>query len=1129
MARYKATLLTIELEDGRFSFDVRKSGPAIQLAMEKAQQLYNDTMDLQWIFKPGACGPEDVAAQAASAYYTSGFDVFIGPAGLWSPDNELMQLAMSSITHSTLSILSSSLPYLSSTIDRGTGTGVELRHQPGGLTERKAVEVVGHLANSWNVPIITPVGNTGSIADKTVYPRLTRISRFMQRQFVDMVLLLMNRYKWSHLVIFNDESSLFHDLTGITFDSILEDQEDISWTRYAIFGKTMTREDYQTFLVAARALSRVIVVFVVVTDMIMVFVVVTDMIVVLAGDAVSREFMLVAHALGYTSGEFAFFALTSPAAKVSESIWKRNDPEDEAFESVIFLQLAEEQIQGDSQFQESIINASLRDYNYSYLEEGKEHEDYSNDDDDDDDDDDALLITRSNTYAVKRIDALFRRGVVSVGKAIHSDFPHSTQPSSAILQYYEAVVLYAHVLNETLAADEDPKDGLAITRKMWNRTFQGRTGHLVINENGDRSSDIAIVDLNPDTGVPEIVSIYRSDTRQIEEQLSRGIAWPNGRGPPLDQPVCGFVDEKCDFTEETDRSMIIAVGAIFSILLLVGLLVFGLLFRRWRRISKANLWWWKISPEDLSIRLLPLAGSLASIQSGGLQVRLRKLDIRKPTVSADVLHDFKLLRELVAPNLVRVFGACLESGTPAIVTELCPKGSLQDLLGSADFSLDMEFKISLANDIVEGLCYLHGSPLGCHGGLSSATCLIDNRFTVKLTDYCLSSLLKQEQVDMTGQEYKRECLWKAPELLRAPALRCGSKEGDVYSFGIILSEMITRASPYEKELDFLTLDDILERVKEGGPNGSFRPSVEAELTSSGFCELMTSSWCEDPRQRPSAVSLKKHIKALTVKFGQSANLLDSLLRRMEHYANNLEKLVEEKTAELGEEKKKTEQLLYEILPQTIAQRLILGLTVPPEQFDCVTIYFSDIVGFTTISSLSTPIQVVDLLNDLYSAFDETLVAFDVYKVETIGDAYMVVSGLPHRNGNKHAQQIARMSLALRNVISVFKIRHRPGEKLQLRIGLNSGPVCAGVVGVKMPRYCLFGDTVNTASRMESNGEGMKIHMSESTTNILRAFGSFEILQRGNVEIKGKGTMTTYWLIGERPCAETDLSPSTSQA
>lgn len=160
-----------------------------------------------------------------------------------------------------------------------------------------------------------------------------------------------------------------------------------------------------------------------------------------------------------------------------------------------------------------------------------------------------------------------------------------------------------------------------------------------------------------------------------------------------------------------------------------------------------------------------------------------------------------------------------------------------------------------------------------------------------------------------------------------------------------------------------------------------------------------------------------------------------------------------------------------IAHRTVAEQLKRGEFVDPEYFESVTIYFSDIVGFTEISATSTPLQVVDLLNDLYSCFDSIIEHYQVYKVETIGDAYMVVSGLPKRNGDEHAGHVASMALHLLSEIQTFEIRHRPGERLKLRIGIHSGPCVAGVVGHKMPRYCLFGDTVNTASRTESSGEG----------------------------------------------------------
>jgi len=246
---------------------------------------------------------------------------------------------------------------------------------------------------------------------------------------------------------------------------------------------------------------------------------------------------------------------------------------------------------------------------------------------------------------------------------------------------------------------------------------------------------------------------------------------------------------------------------------------------------------------------------------------------------------------------------------------------------------------------------------------------------------------------------------------------------------------------------------------------------------------------------------------------------------MELYANNLEELVEERTQDYHEEKKKCEKLLYQLLPQSVAAQLISGQPVVAETFDQVTIYFSDIVGFTAISAESTPMQVVQFLNDLYTCFDSIVENFDVYKVETIGDAYMVVSGLPIRNGNQHAREIARLALALLEAVHNFRIHHRPEDRLKLRIGLHTGACVAGVVGLKMPRYCLFGDTVNTASRMESNGEALKIHISETTKVALDEFGTFVTTRRGFVPMKGKGEMLTYWLEGEVPRPDSMISPS----
>eukprot|EP00599_Poterioochromonas_sp_BG-1_P010081 CAMPEP_0173152824 /NCGR_PEP_ID=MMETSP1105-20130129/12476_1 /TAXON_ID=2985 /ORGANISM="Ochromonas sp., Strain BG-1" /LENGTH=728 /DNA_ID=CAMNT_0014068605 /DNA_START=123 /DNA_END=2306 /DNA_ORIENTATION=+ len=202
-------------------------------------------------------------------------------------------------------------------------------------------------------------------------------------------------------------------------------------------------------------------------------------------------------------------------------------------------------------------------------------------------------------------------------------------------------------------------------------------------------------------------------------------------------------------------------------------------------------------------------------------------------------------------------------------------------------------------------------------------------------------------------------------------------------------------------------------------------------------------------------------------------------------------------------------LIHQILPPRVADQIIAGKQVEPESFPEVTIFFSDVEGFTTICSKVTPVEVVRMLNDLYTVMDYCTSLFPLYKVETIGDAYMVAGGLPVKDKN-HAQQVADFALLVQRAVQAVK-SPVDGSPIRIRIGLHSGPVMAGVVGNLMPRYCLFGDTVNTASRMESNGLPNKIHCSAATASLLIYGSKHHVAERGAIEVKGKGTMTTYWL------------------
>ncbi|XP_060074110.1 uncharacterized protein LOC132553844 [Ylistrum balloti] len=222
-----------------------------------------------------------------------------------------------------------------------------------------------------------------------------------------------------------------------------------------------------------------------------------------------------------------------------------------------------------------------------------------------------------------------------------------------------------------------------------------------------------------------------------------------------------------------------------------------------------------------------------------------------------------------------------------------------------------------------------------------------------------------------------------------------------------------------------------------------------------------------------------------------------------------------KTKELTKEKKRTDSLLYQMVPKPIADKLKKNVHIDAEYFKCATVFFIDIFDFNQLVMESSPIEIVDLLNAVYKNIDERLDNFDVYKVETINDCYMVSSGLPKRNRDRHVVEIANLALVLRAMI-LAKPFVLSGERvIKLRFGINTGPCMAGVVGLLMPRYCLFGDTINTASRMKSCGKPNKIQVSHSTYSRLMKFGYYILKQRGSIYVKGKGEMQTYWLLGKQ--------------
>jgi len=216
----------------------------------------------------------------------------------------------------------------------------------------------------------------------------------------------------------------------------------------------------------------------------------------------------------------------------------------------------------------------------------------------------------------------------------------------------------------------------------------------------------------------------------------------------------------------------------------------------------------------------------------------------------------------------------------------------------------------------------------------------------------------------------------------------------------------------------------------------------------------------------------------------------------------------------------TESLLFDIFPQRIAEALRDGRKVEAESRELVTIFFSDIVGFTNIASHLSPIKISDMLDRLYNKFDRLSKEHDIFKVETIGDAYMAVTNLVREQTHDHVARIARFAIGARRAAHDTAIDLEDASKgcVRIRCGFHSGPVVANVVGSRNPRYCLFGDTVNTASRMESTSVRDQIHCSETAAVLLgQQQPDIPVHSRGLITVKGKGPMHTYW-VNERPPA-----------
>ncbi|KAH7711133.1 Protein GCY-27 a [Aphelenchoides avenae] len=443
---------------------------------------------------------------------------------------------------------------------------------------------------------------------------------------------------------------------------------------------------------------------------------------------------------------------------------------------------------------------------------------------------------------------------------------------------------------------------------------------------------------------------------------------------------------------------------------------------------------------------------------------------------------------------------------------LIERASLEDFVNDQDFNMDATFKSAFLRDTLKGVQYLHKSAIGYHGLLTLGNCLIDANWVLKLTNFGITNMLhkaiEREQLKLIEIIPLSTYYYIAPEHLTDVALGKtypkGNAVGDIYSFGMMLYQILFRVGPFERTN--LTPKEIIEEVKRKG----LKPIVENTIPEERpLVDVMEQCWQRNPDLRP---KLKQLNQVIATAFESSkGNLVDQMIRMNEKYAQNLEQVVAERSTMLQEAQEQTDRLLCEMIPPSIAEKLKQGQPIEPRSYDAATVLFCQLVDFSIFLTKSSPDQVIMFLNDVFTMFDHIISQHDAYKVETTGETYMVASGVPNENGDRHVFEISDIALQLRESTYVYRVPQRPDWKLQVRIGYHCGPIAAGVIGIKAPRYCLFGDTVNFASRMQSNCPPNQIQLSEQTALMLKATPQYKLTKRGIVRVKGKGDVNTYWL------------------
>ncbi|XP_055348094.1 atrial natriuretic peptide receptor 1-like [Paramacrobiotus metropolitanus] len=665
-------------------------------------------------------------------------------------------------------------------------------------------------------------------------------------------------------------------------------------------------------------------------------------------------------------------------------------------------------------------------------------------------------------------------------------YDNDTQPldNFSVRATYDSIELFAKLMNETQHADPQANrcNGSLLAMRMSNRSFNLQTGESYITTDGTRNLDLDIYGYDLIASVMKPLMWYDS----VANTLVRKPIFRKDNGghfqspliyPPRDEPVCGYNGHLGPCAGGIPILVIIlpVVGAV----VLFGFLSM-FIARRLKRAGSRNDKWWLISSDDLHIQIKHPSKQSAKAELKDKTVWIKPVSIPL-NFNIDSMLGFPVLQQLRGihhPNINTFLGICFhpQKATAYLVSEHCPRGSLLEL--QKHMTLDWDFSFSLMRNLIEGLLYIHHSTVRYHGNLDIHKCLIDGRFSLKIGALRYDAIGNSLNKDPKGNSLK-ERQAHTTGMKRKSVVESGQRD-DIHVFGTIALELLGSVATevIRKNPKYSKLDVFLKECV--GDTGKQKPTMR--MVDKAFNEYSRSS---------------------------AQDVVQLVMRRVEKYTEVLEEAVAEKTKELINEQHKADLLLREMLPPSVVDKLRNKIVIEPEYFEAVTISFSDLPGFVAWVATATPYDVIELLNTIYSIFDEEISSHHmVQKIETIGDCYMVASGVPIRIGNQHAAAVCRLAKSLHKAFNSSKLADKG---LMLRVGVHSDHCAASVIGSKVPRYCLFGDAVNTASRMESHGEGGKVHLSYKTRAFLTEGDDLVCERRGLITVKGKGEMETFWL------------------